>query len=322
MTLNDRPRIFHRRKMKAIVTGGAGFIGSQLTDSLLSNGWEVVSIDVVPKKEARNHVDAVGKPGFSYVSRNIAKEGLGKHEGVDWIFHLAANSDVKIGWDDPNVDFESTLVSTKACLDFMRESGTENIFFSSTSAVYGDKPGVKLSESDGDLRPVSNYGACKLAAEVLISAHVTINNHNALVFRFPNVVGPRLTHGVIFDFIHKLKNNPKKLEILGDGSQRKQYVHTTDLINWIVKLVSKGHKGFDLYNVSTESFVDVNEIADMVAEGMGLDDVEYSYTGGSTGWPGDVATFDFDITKAKMAGWSYRYDSRSAVRKSIEEMLV
>lgn len=307
--------------MKAIITGGAGFIGSQLADALLDKGWKVVSLDIIPLDSAENIRKSLESPDYSYISRDIAKKGLGEHENVDWVFHLAANSDIKVGGQNPDIDFEKTLLTTKACLDFMRESGVGNLFFSSTSAIYGDKPGIKLTENEGGLRPISYYGACKLASEALISAHTYMNGTNSLVFRFPNVVGPRLTHGVIFDFIAKLKKNPKRLEILGNGLQSKQYVYAPDLVKGIVDFSEKNLKGHNVFNISTESFTSVNEIADFVVEGMGLKNVEYEYTGGSAGWLGDVSTFDYDVSKAKEMGWSYRYDSNSAVRKAVEDVL-
>jgi len=189
------------------------------------------------------------------------------------------------------------------------------MFFSSTSAVYGDRKGL-LDENTGGLQPISYYGACKLASESMISAYSYMNDFNALILRFPNVIGPRLTHGVIFDFIGKLKKNPKKLQILGDGKQNKQYVYVLDLVKGIFDFSERIEDGVSQYNVSTESFTDVNAIADLVCERMGLDP-EYEYTGGSTGWKGDVSSFAYNVEKAKERGWHYEFDSTGSVRETL-----
>jgi UDP-glucose 4-epimerase len=144
---------------------------------------------------------------------------------------------------------------------------------------------------------------------------------NSLIFRFPNVVGPRLTHGVIFDFINKLRKNPKELEILGNGLQNKQYVHVLDLVKGIASFSERIEDGMNIYNISTDSFIDVNKIADIVCEGMNLKDVQYRYTGGSVGWKGDVPSFSYDIKKAKSKGWMFKYDSEQSVRETVKAVL-
>ena len=220
-----------------------------------------------------------------------------------------------------HIDFDNTLCTTRSALEAVRANGIPRIFFSSTSAVYGDKKGKRLTEDEGDLRPISYYGASKLASEALISAYSYMCGFDALIFRFPNVVGPRLTHGVIFDFIEKLERDPSRLVILGDGRQNKQYVYSQDLVQGICDFMSRGYEGYNIFNISTESFTDVNTIADIVCRGMGLDDVKYEYTGGSCGWKGDVPSFDYDISKAKSEGWSFRYNSTQAVEATVTAVL-
>ena len=305
---------------KAVISGGAGFIGSHLADSLLNKGWEVLAIDRIPYDRASNIMHLSGNERFSYaVSGMKDKASLeALTDGSDMIFHLAANSDIQKGGKDPGIDLNDTLMTTVSMLDAARANGIKRFFFSSTSAVYGDIRGTKLREDTGGLEPISYYGASKLASEAMISSYTYMNEMDSLVFRFPNVVGPRLTHGVIFDFIKKLKADPKRLEILGDGKQSKQYVYVKDLAEGIVDFSLRMEKGYSLYNVSTESFTTVNEIADMVCERMGLSDVKYEYTGGNCGWKGDVPTFDYDIGKAKKKGWKYSYDSSGSVRKTLE----
>jgi len=303
---------------RALITGGAGFIGSHLADRLLTDGWYVTAVDRIPEGSGMlGHIDS---KCFDHIGCDITDtdELTEISKGHDHVFHLAANSDIRSGGRDPSVDLNSTFMTTRSVLDAMVRNRIPRLFFSSTSAVYGDKKDVPLNEETGDLRPISYYGAMKLASEALIHAYSHMNGIDALVFRFPNVVGPRLTHGVIFDFVKKLKADPTRLEILGDGMQRKQYIHVTDLVDAISVLSLKMTKGVELYNVSTESFTTVNEIASMVCERMGLTNVRFEYTGGEIGWKGDVPSFEYDIAKIKRTGWTYRYSSSNAVKATID----
>ena len=307
---------------KAVISGGAGFIGSHLADSLLKEGWEVLAIDRIPPKDAVNIGHLAGNERFSYFMNDMKDRGTVEKlaEGSEMIFHLAANSDIQKGGKDPSIDLNDTLLTTVTMLEAARANGIKRFFFSSTSAVYGDLKGIQLREDTGGLEPISYYGASKLASEAMISAYSYMNDMDSLVFRFPNVVGPRLTHGVIFDFIKKLRADEKSLEILGNGKQSKQYVYVKDLVDGIVKFSSLMEKGYHMYNISTESFTTVTEIADMVCGRLGLTGVEYKYTGGDCGWKGDVPTFDYDIGKAKKKGWRYNFDSSGAVRKTLEDL--
>ena len=302
---------------RALITGGAGFIGSHLADKLLNNGWNVTAVDRVVMSGMIDHIES---KEFSFVRCDITDtDDLAEiSKGIDHVFHLAANSDIRSGGKDPRLDLCNTFMTTRSVLDAMVRNDIPKLFFSSTSAVYGDKRGVFLNEDTGDLRPISYYGAAKLASEALIHAYSYMNSIDALIFRFPNVVGPRLTHGVIFDFMKKLKADPSKLEILGNGLQKKQYIHVLDLVNGISMLSENMQKGVSLYNVSTESFTTVDEIAAIVCEGMGLKNVRFEYTGGDVGWKGDVPSFEYDITKMKRTGWTYRYDSTDAVRETVD----
>lgn len=309
---------------KAVVSGAGGFIGSHLVDSLLKRNWEVTAIDRMPLEKATNVSHLKDDDRFSYFTDDLSDQrsvnDLSK--GADIIFHLAANSDIQKGGKDPNIDLNDTFLTTIAMLEAARNSGVKRFFFSSTSAVYGDLKGIKLDEKTGGLQPISFYGASKLASESYISAYSFMNDINSLVFRFPNVVGPRLTHGVIFDFLKKLEADPKQLQILGDGKQSKQYVYVKDLVECIADFSSRMESGYSIYNISTESFTTVNEIADMVCEKLGLTDVKYVYTGGECGWKGDVPSFDYDVTKAKKRGWVYNFDSSASVKKTLDEVVV
>ena len=306
---------------KALITGGGGFIGSHLADRLLSGGWDVTAVDRVDVKKCGT-LGHINDKSFRFVRCDIndTKELTEISKGIDHVFHLAANSDIRSGGQDPSVDLSSTFMTTRSVLDAMTANGITKLFFSSTSAVYGDKQDTALNEETGDLRPISYYGAYKLASEAVINAYSYMKGIDALIFRFPNVVGPRLTHGVIFDFINKLKADPARLEILGDGKQRKQYIYVTDLVDAVSMLSQDMPNGVTLFNVSTESFTTVNEIADIVCSGMRLRNVRYDYTGGPSGWKGDVPSFEYDISKIKRTGWKYRYNSTDAVRETVRSL--
>jgi len=302
---------------KVFVTGGAGFIPSHLNDLLVERGYDVTAIDVIDESSCSNISHLLNKPNFHYVKADVTDvdKMVKLTKGADFIYHMAANSDIRNGGKNPDIDYVKTFQTTRSVLEAMRQNEIGNMFFSSTSAVYGDRKGL-LDENTGGLQPISYYGACKLASESLISAYSYMNDFNALILRFPNVIGPRLTHGVIFDFIGKLKKDPKKLQILGDGKQNKQYVYVLDLAKGIFDFSEKIEKGVNQYNVSTESFTDVNAIAELVCERMGLDP-EFEYTGGSCGWKGDVSSFAYNVDKAKARGWKYEFDSTGSVRETL-----
>ncbi len=307
--------------MKALVTGGAGFIASHLEDKLIDQGWDVVSVDCLKNTDTISHLLNVDSFEHHTMDATNVDELTEVSKGCDFVFHLAANSDIRIGGKDPEVDFKKTFMTTKSVLDTMVNNDIKNLFFSSTSAVYGENQDVDLNEKTGDLQPISYYGGYKLASESIISAYTFMNSLNSLIFRFPNVVGPRLTHGVIFDFVNKLKRNPNELEILGDGKQSKQYVYVTDLVDGIMLFSDKIEPGFNIYNISTDSFVNVDEIADAICSEMDLSNVQYRYTGGTVGWKGDVPSFSYDISKAESKGWTYRYDSKHAVEETVRSVL-
>ncbi len=306
---------------KVVVTGGAGFIPSHLNDILVSKGDDVTAVDVMDKEKCHNIQHLMDKDNFHYVKMDITyvDSFVKLTKDCDFIYHLAANSDIQNGGQNPSIDYKNTFQTTRSVCEAMMRNNIENMFFSSTSAVYGDIKG-QLNELTGGLRPISYYGASKLASEAMISAYSYMNDFNALVFRFPNVIGPRLTHGVIFDFIRKLKKDPKKLQILGNGKQNKQYVYVLDLVKGIFDFSERIEEGYSLYNVSTESFTDVNTIADLVCERMGLDDVKYEYTGGNCGWKGDVPSFDYDVSKAKKRGWKYSFNSTESVKETLKNV--
>lgn len=320
--------------MNILLAGGEGFIGSHLADSLIEQGHTVICADKLIMGD-RNIEHLKDNPLF--VSHNIelsdqkAVDELFDKYDFDAVYHLAANSDIQKGGKEPGIDFNDTLLTTRTLLEAMRKHNIANLFFASTSAVYGEKGDEVLNETTGDLRPVSYYGGCKLASEALISSYVSMADMNAVIFRFPNVIGPRLTHGVIYDFIRKLQSNPDELEILGDGSQCKPYIYVLDLVeaitsltaNFLTEEVKDGVSGGseEIYNLSVNSpGTTVTKIADIVSEEMGLKP-EYHYTGGDRGWKGDVPRFEYDISKVLSTGWKPKHTSDEAVRQSVKDAL-
>ena len=300
---------------RLLVAGGAGFIGSHLIDALLASGHAVTCVDnLCLGREGfiRHHY---GNPNFEFcnfdVCDTVRLRALFEKRPFDRVYHLAANSDIQKGGQDPNIDFNNTFLTTVSVLGAMREYGVQELLFSSSSAVYGNRPGL-LREDAGDLRPVSYYGASKLASEAFISSHAAMDGLSVNILRFPNVVGPRLTHGVVYDFIAKLRVNAGILKILGDGTQQKPYLYVDDLVEAMMSMTYS--QGMEIFNVGVGSSTTVRSIADIVCEEMGLVDVEYKFSGGALGWPGDVPTFCYDLSKIHSLGWKAARTSDEAIR--------
>ena len=307
--------------MNILVAGGAGFIGSHLCDALLSKNNTVIVVDkLIMGSKNIEHLSQ--NTNFKFYEMELAnQDNVDKLFGdnkIDIVYHMAANSDIQKSANDTSIDFNDTLLTTRVLLESMRKNNVKNIFFASTSAVYGEMPDIVLNEETGGLKPVSYYGGAKLASEALISSYVSMCDMNAVIFRFPNVIGPRLTHGVVYDFVKKLRNNPKELEILGNGTQCKPYIYVTDLVNAIVKLTEQFEPWVDVFNISVMSEgTSVTHIAEIVVDVLGLSDVEFKYTGGDRGWKGDVPRFKYDISKVLATGWKPEYTSDEAVRKAV-----
>ncbi|MDD7223926.1 MAG: NAD-dependent epimerase/dehydratase family protein [Lachnospiraceae bacterium] len=310
--------------MNILVAGGAGFIGSHLCDALLSkNNTVIVADKLIMGSKNIEHLSQ--NTNFKFYEMELANQDnvdkLFKDNKIDIVYHMAANSDISKSANDTSIDFNDTLLTTRVLLESMRKNNVKNIFFASTSAVYGEMPDIVLNEETGGLKPVSYYGGAKLASEALISSYVSMCDMNAVIFRFPNVIGPRLTHGVVYDFVKKLRNNPKELLILGNGTQCKPYIYVTDLVNAIVKLTEQFEPGVDVFNISVLSEgTSVTHIAEIVVDVLGLSDVEFKYTGGDRGWKGDVPRFKYDISKVLATGWKPEYTSDEAVRKAAQSL--
>ena len=309
--------------MNILVAGGAGFIGSHLIDSLLSEGHQIICADkLIMGKQNISHLG--NNSAFKFYNCELAnQESVDRLFGdnqIDVVYHLVANSDIQKGGREPSIDFNDTFLTTRTLLEGMRKAGVKNMFFASTSAVYGEMLDVELTETTGGLMPVSYYGGAKLASEAIISSYVSMCDMSVVFFRFPNVIGPRLTHGVIFDFIKKLQKNPHELEILGNGTQCKPYIYVLDLVEAIVQLTKEFKPGETVYNLSVNSEgTTVTKIAEIVVEELGLKDVKFAYTGGDRGWKGDVPRFKYNISKVLSTGWTPKHTSDEAVRQTVRD---
>ncbi len=309
--------------MNILITGGAGFIGSHLCDRLLSEGHTLTVVDNLTLGTLDNISHLMEEPRFTFVEEDILHTApmreLFETHSFDMVYHLAANSDIQKGGKDPQVDYQLTFNTTFQLLMLMREYGVKKLFFSSTSAIFGEAQGF-FNEDFGPLMPVSNYGAGKLASEAFISAFSSTYDIQTWITRFPNVVGERFTHGVIFDFIRKLRHDPTTLEVLGNGEQCKPYIYVRDLVDGIQYVISHSHERMNVYHLGPDTRTRVKEIARMVIEEMGLH-ARIIYTGGDRGWVGDVPEFKYDLTRIKALGWQPPRTSDEAVRLAIQKGL-
>lgn len=309
--------------MNILITGGAGFIGSHLCDALLAKGHKLTAIDNLVLGRKENIFHLLGGNDFEFIEEDLLHEkamrDIFKNGKFDMVYHLAANSDIQKGGKDPMVDYNLTFNTTFHVLQYMKEFGVKKFFFASTSAIYGETYDV-LDEDYGPLRPVSNYGAGKLASEAFISAFSLTYQIQTWITRFPNVVGERFTHGVIYDFIHKLQKNAAELVVLGNGEQCKPYVYVKDLVAGILHVVEHATDPYNVYMLGSDTRTKVKEIAAMVIEEMGLE-AKIKYTGGDRGWAGDVPEFRYDLSKVNRLGWKAAYTSNESVRLAIQKAL-
>ena len=313
-------------KLKALVTGGAGFIGSHLVDYLIKSGKNVRVLDNLVSGSMENLIQWENDPRLEIcvvdlLDKDSVVEAV---NGCDEVFHLAANPEVNAKNASPEDHFRQNIETTYNLLEAMRLSGQQKfIAFTSSSTVYGEPEQIPTKEDYGPLVPISLYGASKLACEALLSAYTSMYGFRAIIYRLANVVGSRSNHGVTYDFVHKLLKNPDELEVLGDGSQSKSYLYVDDCVTGIMKGIERG-KVVDIYNVGTDSMTNVLEIAETVKDVMGLTDAKIKLTGGvdgGRGWKGDVKIMQLDLNELLSIGWVPKYESAEAVRLTAEAVL-
>ncbi len=310
-------------KNKVIVTGGAGFIGSHMVDRLLSEGNQVTVIDNLSSGRMEVLEHNIGNPDFKFTRLDLLElEKLKKTiAGADIIFHLAANPDVRLGAENTKVHLEQNIIATYNLLEAMRINKQRNIVFTSTSTVYGEATALPTPEDYGPLVPISLYGASKLACEALITSYCHTFEMKSWIFRFANIVGSRSTHGIIVDFVNKLRNNPRTLEILGDGQQRKSYLHVSDCVDAILFALGNSHEMANIFNIGSNDTINATEIGEIVVEEMGLKNVKFSYTGGTRGWKGDVPKMLLSTDKLCALGWKPEHNSRNSVVEAVRSTL-
>jgi UDP-glucose 4-epimerase len=309
---------------RALVTGGAGFIGSHLVDELLDRGAEVVVYDNF--SSGRRSFLPEGKIDLVEADLQDAEAVQAATEGCDLVVHCAADPDVRVGHQHAQRHFDENVATTQNVVEACRTTdAVDELWFMSTSTVYGEVDVFPTPEDFGPMKPISTYGASKLAGEAIVSGHAHTFDFETIVYRFANILGPRLTHGVVYDFVHKLQDDPTTLEILGDGRQEKSYCHIDDMVDAVFALHEWSNRDrVEVVNVGTESWTSVTEIADLVCEAMGLEDVDYEYTGGvdgGGGWKGDVKKMRLDIPTLTRLGWEPELSSDEAVKTTAEWMV-
>lgn len=308
------------------VSGGAGFIGSHLVARLLCerNVERVVIFDNFSSGK-RSHLDEVaGDPRLRIIEADLKEIDAVKRAmaGCQTVFHLAANPDIAKAVTQPDIDFWEGTYLTQNVLEAMRATGASKVLYASGSGVYGENPAVAFREDYGPCLPISTYGASKLACEALIASYCHMFDVTGRSFRFANVVGPRQTHGVGHDFLRRLKLDRARLSILGDGSQRKSYIHIDDVITAIATAGASTNGRYDVFNVATDDDITVREIADLAVQTSGLEpnSVRYEFKGGDRGWKGDVPVVRFDCSRIKALGWQCRRNSAEAVSAALAAM--
>ena len=301
--------------MRALVTGGAGFIGSHLVDRLVSRGDDVVVVDNLSSgviEFIQAHIDS-GAVKFHNVDLKDLESLKPLLNGVDMVYHLAANPDIRLGTRITDTDLKEGTIATYNVLESMRLANVEKIAFASSSVVYGENAPMPTPEDHGPCLPISLYGASKQAGEGLIGSWVGTFGLQAWIFRFANIIGERGTHGVIFDFIHKLKADPSRLEVLGNGLQEKSYMEVGDCVDAILHVINKTDDRINLYNLGSNDTCSVRNIASIVVKETGCEGASIEYTGGDRGWAGDIPKAMLSINRLKDLGFKVNYDSEEAV---------
>ncbi len=300
-----------------VILGGAGYIGGHLTDHLIKKGSEVVVIDDF---SLGNYINRDAKI-IKYDLRIPITNEFNEIEKGSIFYHLAAHPDVKSSMTNILEHFERDVKVTLNVMELARKKDAVKVIFTSSSTVYGESNIIPTPET-AELRPISNYGLFKLLCENIVNYYATQYGIKSTITRLANIIGGRVTHGVIIDFVNKLKSNPNVLKILGNGKQRKSYLYINDLIEAFFILETRDNNTFNVYNVGNEDWITVDEIADIVISEMGVNPkIIYEDSGEGRGWPGDVRFMLLDITKIKKLGWKPKLTSKDAVRKTVKDIL-
>jgi UDP-glucose 4-epimerase len=307
---------------KVLVTGGAGFIGSHLVEELVRRGHQVVVYDNLSTGFLRHLDPAINSGRVQFIQGDIldASKLTAAMNGASAVFHLAANADVRGGMTNTRVDLEQNIIGTHRVLEAMRTVGATEIVFTSSATVYGEPNRFPTPEDYAPLQ-TSLYGASKLAAEALIQAYGEYFGIRSLAFRFVSWIGERYSHGVVYDFVTKLRNNPSELEILGDGRQKKSYLHVEDGVRGIFLALEGITERKNVVNLGHVEHMSVTDLANIVCEEMGLKNVSYRYTGGTRGWLGDSPFVHLDISKISQAGFRPLISIEEGIRRTVRYLL-
>jgi UDP-glucose 4-epimerase len=308
--------------MRVVVTGGAGFIGSTTVDVLVEGGHDVVVIDNFTTGFREHLSDAGTRPQVQIAECDLYEEPErlpGLVDGADAVVHLAANADVRFGWQAPRRDIEQNLLATHHVLEAMRATGVRRILFSSTGSVYGEATVVPTPEDAPFPVQTSLYGASKVAAEGLIGAYAEAGHVSASVFRFVSLLGPRYSHGHVIDFVRQLLEEPSVLAVLGDGSQRKSYLHVDDCVRAVTSRLDQ-EAGVETFNLGVDGFCTVRDSASWICARMGVEP-ELRYSGGDRGWIGDNPFIYLDTTRIRATGWEPQRSIRQSVEETVDYLL-
>jgi UDP-glucose 4-epimerase len=311
-----------------LITGGAGFVSVELTGRLLARGQSVLCVDNLSRGRLHLLQPFAGHPGFAFEEADCADydaliaavEARHRADPITDVWHLAANSDIPAGVADPRVDLKDTFMTTFALLRVMKALGIPNCRFASSSAIYGDLGQKRIDEDAGPLQPISNYGAMKLASEVQIRAAVEAFLPRADIFRFPNVIGVPATHGVILDFVRRLKDDPSRLVVLGDGTQKKPYLHVKELVDAMLFIAGAASGRYNVFNIGPDDEgVTVRFIAETVRD-LVAPEADIGYGSENRGWIGDVPRFAYSSDRLRALGWTPGLSSETAIRTAVREI--
>ncbi len=320
--LSDSTRAEEVDSLRVVVTGGAGFIGSNLSDALVARGHEVVVVDNFSTGREANLAKA-GSSGRLWIEKADLVYDAGQlariMEGADAVYHLAANADVRFGWEAPRRDLEQNLVATLNVLEAMRQNGVSRILFSSTGSIYGETTVVPTPEDCPFPSQTSLYGASKLAAEGYLSAYAEGSGFSVTVFRFVSIMGPRYSHGHVLDFVNSLRRDPSQLQILGDGGQRKSYLEVSDCVAALVAGLDR-FPAHEVFNLGCDGYCTVVDSAGWICERMGVSPT-FTFTGGDRGWVGDNPFIYLATDRIRATGWSPKFTIREAVERTVDYLL-
>ena len=308
---------------KIMITGGAGFIGSHLTQKLINENNEVVVLDNLSTGNKLNLNSCIERKNFKLIVEDLKNQTSDHLKDIDTVFHMAADPEVRTGFSDPKLAYEQNIQNTFELLENIRKMDIKQFVFASSSVVYGEPETIPTPETFGPLFPISIYGGTKLACEGLISSYCNNYGIKGTIVRFANVVGSRARHGVIWDFIQKLKINEKELQVLGNGKQSKSYVHVNDCVDGLLFSAKHTKKKIDVFNLGNHDMINVLDIASIVCKTMKLEKVNIVTSGGTDdgrGWVGDVREMNLDISKLHNLGWNSTENSQEAVERAALEI--